>query len=56
MNFETGDFVAHNGEGWIITSIDNEDGICDLINKYKEEKWNVDLKRVTLLVKFNQLK
>jgi hypothetical protein len=56
MNFGNGDFVSYKGESWLITTIDENDNLCDLINQYKEEKWNVDVNSIKLIAKFNALK
>lgn len=54
MNFEMGDFVSYKGEGWLITTIDKSDHLCELINQYKEEKWNVDINSIKLIAKFTE--
>lgn len=53
MKFESGDFVSYKGEGWLITTIDksNTPYVCDLINQYKEEKWNIDINNIILIAK-----
>jgi hypothetical protein len=54
INIETfiiGDVVTCKGYNWIVTSYDAEYNTCDLINGYKEEKWNVDAKSIKLIVK-----